>query len=208
MIKKSLLILSFLALVACSSEPTENTETTTSDKSVSTEIETASEIDESVEPETNIQDKTFGITPEEFGNRLSAEIKEVGIGDYDIQGFNIKEGKVNDVFSETLSDSIAMNGVVDKNGELKSVTFIMGQTDNVQNDIVNLSILSGLTARALTPGLPKEETAGELVKLMNKSINDFGEKGEGNNSKVIEDVKYTVSVDKMTGLWIIFEPAE
>lgn len=153
-----------------------------------------------------IQDKTFGITPSEFATRLSVEIKEVGLGDMAIGEFDIQQGEVNDAFSEMLSDAIAMNGIIDKNGELKSVTFIMGQTENGDTEIMNMVMMAGLSARAISPNQPKEQSAGALTDVVVQAVEQFGEKGEGKASKTVGNIKYSSMANSQSGIWAVIEP--
>jgi|GEM_PF-7093888 len=164
----------------------------------------AIEINSQVENEP-IQDKTFGITPDEFGSRLSAEAKEVGLGDIAVDKFSVTEGSVNDVFSEKISDAIAMNGTVDKNGELKSVTFIMGQTENGDTEIMNMMMMAGLSARAISPNQPKEQSAGVLTEVVVDAVKQFGEKGDGEASKIVGDIKYSSLANSQLGIWAVIE---
>ncbi|MGP5360513.1 hypothetical protein ACTXL1_06870 [Psychrobacter celer] len=152
-------------------------------------------------------DKTFGITPDEFGTLLSAEAEKVGLGDIAVGKFNVTEGAVNDVFIEKLSDAIAMNGTVDKNGELKGITFIMGQTDKGDTEIMNMMMMAGLSARAINPDQPKEQTAGALTEVVVEAMKQYGEKGEGKASKTVGDVKYSSIANGTIGLWAVIEPA-
>lgn len=201
MIKKGLLALSIMALVACGGEPSD----TTTDTEVA-ETKSATEVAQTEEQVE--QDKTFGITPDEFGKQFSDVASEAGLGNHDISNFNIKEGEVNDVFTEILSDAIALNGVVDKNGELKSLTYIMTGAEDAQTEVMNLAMMAGMTARALSPNLPKEETAGAVISLITESAEKFASEDEVKESKVVDNVEYTVMINKVTGLWVIFEPAE
>ncbi len=166
----------------------------------------AIEIKSKVDDTNTAQDKTFGITPDEFGSRLSAEAKEVGLGDIAVGKFNLEEGSVNDVFSEVISDAIAMNGTVDKNGELKSVTFIMGQTDNGDTEIMNMMMMAGLSARAISPDQPKEQSAGALTEVVVEAMKQYGESGEGKASKTVDNVKYSSTASETLGLWAVIEP--
>lgn len=161
---------------------------------------------ESVVENTIVQEKTFGITPAEFSSRLSAEAKEVGLGDFASGDFDIREGEVNDGFTEILSDAIAMNGTVDKNGELKSVTFIMGQTDNGDTEIMNMMMIAGLSARAISPDQPKEQSAGALTEVVVDAVQQYGESGDGEASKTVGDIKYTGMANGQLGIWAVIEP--
>lgn len=170
-------------------------------------VKTTEPVKEVIDSKITSQDKTFGITPEEFGRRLSAQGKELGI-DSEVGEFDIEEGSVNDIFSETLSDALAMNGSVDKNGELKGVTYIMGRTENGDKEIVTMMLMAGLTARALSPDLSKEQTAGVLSKIVLEAVQQFSDVGNGKSSTVVDGITYGAIASKSIGIWIYFEPAE
>lgn len=164
---------------------------------------------ESAEPITEAKstDKTFGITPAEFSRRFSHEAEEVGFGKVPHGDFETTKGAVNDSFSVILSEAIAMNGTVDKNGELKGITFIMGKTQNGDKEVINMAMMAGLSARAISPELPKEESAGTVMKVLGEAVEGFQENGEGESSTVVANVKYTAFASKTIGIWIILEPA-
>lgn len=180
-------------------------------------IEVKSQVDDTleakeskpVEPviETKSADKTFGITPAEFSRRFSTEAEEVGLGNVAYGDFETTKGTVNDSFSVTLSEAIAMSGSVDKNGELKGLTFIMGKTQNGDTEGLNMAMMAGLSARAISPDLPKEESAGTVMKVLAEALEGFQANGEGESSKVVDDVKYTAFASKTVGMWIVLEPA-
>ena len=159
-----------------------------------------------VEDVTETADKTFGITPLEFSRRFSAEAEKVGFGEVPYGDFETTKGAVNDTFSAMLSEAIAMNGTVDKNGELKGITFIMGKTQNGDKEGLSMVILAGLSARAISPDVPKEESAGTVMKVLEEALEGFQASGEGEASKVVNDVKYTASASKTIGIWIVLEP--
>lgn len=152
-------------------------------------------------------DKTFGITPLEFSRRFSTEAEEVGFGKVPYGDFETTKGAVNDSFSVILSEAIAMNGTVDKNGELKGITFIMGKTQNGDKEILNMAMMAGLSARSISPELPKEESAGTVMKVLGEAVEGFQENGEGEANKVVAGIKYTAFASKTVGVWIILEPA-
>lgn len=169
------------------------------------EVVEAEPVKATVTPEA--VDKTFGITPVEFSHRFSIEAEEVGFDNKVPYGdFETMKGAVNDVFTVILSDAIAMNGTVDKNGELKGITFLMGKTEKGDIEGLNMIILAGLSARAISPELPKEETAGTVMEIMSEAAEGFSETGEGESSKVVGDVKYTAIASQAMGIWIVLEP--
>ncbi len=163
---------------------------------------------ESVEPviEARSIDKTFGITPAEFSRQFSTEAEKVGFGKIPYGDFETVKGSVNDSFTLTLSEAITMNGIVDKNGELKGLTFIMGKTENGDTEGLNMVILAGLSARAISPELPKEESAGTLMKVLKEALEEFQENGKGEGSEIVENVKYTAIASQTMGMWVTLEP--
>lgn len=171
-------------------------------------VKTIEPVEEVIESKITPQDKTFGITPEEFGKRLSAQGKELGLDNAEVGKFDIQEGSVNDIFSENLSDAVGITGTVDKNGELKGVTYVMGRTDSGDKEIVTMMLMAGLTARALSPDLSKEQTAGVLSKIVLKAVQQFSDTGNGKSSTVVDGITYGAIASKSIGIWIYFEPAE
>lgn len=169
-------------------------------------------VDEPTEPVEEAvatpQEPTLGLTVDEYGNKYMTEVKELGLGDFEWGGVDLKEGAVNDTFTMKLSDAISLMGVVDKNGELKSLTYIMGKTNEGDKEALNMLMLAGITAKTLTPELPKEQTAGVVGKLTTEAVEKFSKEGEGNETKVVGDVKYTAMANEFTGLWIIFSPKD
>lgn len=150
------------------------------------------------------KEATLGLTPDEYGERYMAVAKEIGLGDYEWGGVELQEGAINDTFTIKLSEAISLLGVVAKNGELKSLTYIMGKTSEGDKEGVNMLMLAGISARALSPELPKEQTAGVVGNLLSSAVDKFSKEGEAKESKVVGDVKYTVIANKVTGLWIVF----
>lgn len=168
------------------------------------EVVEAEPVKATVTPEA--VDKTFGITPVEFSRRFSTEAEEVGFGKVPYGDFETTKGAVNDVFTVILSDAIAMNGTVDKNGELKGITFMMGKTENGDKEVITMAMMAGLSARAISPDLPKEQTGGAVFEVLGEAVEGFSETGEGESSKVVDDVKYTAFASKTVGIWVILEP--
>jgi hypothetical protein len=155
------------------------------------------------------QAKTFGITLDEFGQTFMAQAKDLGLGDHAWGSSpTLDKGAVNDSFTFMLSDDLAMNGTVDKNGELKGITYIMGKTDEGQKAAMNMIIFGGLTAKALNPNLPQKQTSEVVGELMISAADKFAETGSATETKTVGNVKYTVVASKTMGLWLAFEPAK
>lgn len=154
------------------------------------------------------QDKTFGITVPEYEKRILALAKDLGIGDFKGEPIKITKGEVNDTFTIKSNDSFGVVGIVDKNGELKGLTNILGKTEPGDNQGTSFLLMAGMDARVLVPDVPKEQVGEALFELMQKSIEEAKETGSSKNSKVVGAVNFTVSISKYTGIQIIFTPAE
>lgn len=151
-------------------------------------------------------DKTFDITPDEFGERFMKIAQDVGLGKTKWEHIELTKGSVNDTFTIPLGN-IAMVGSVDKNGKLKGLNYALSKTSDLKNEVISFAMMAGLSARAIDPTRPKEESAGEVVKLINAALEDFNAGGEGRKEKVIGKVRYIASVNKSTGINFAFEPA-
>ncbi|WP_201616469.1 zinc ribbon domain-containing protein [Psychrobacter urativorans] len=204
-------VILLLILAMCSSDPDETEATTAS----SAEVVNGEPTPESVVAETQAkkaqveeQNKTLGMTPDEFGERFMAQSKKLGLGEHAWDKVDIKEGAVNDTFTIKISDALVLNGGVDKNGELRSLTYIMGKTDKGDEAAMNMILLGGITARVLNPDLPKEQTSQVVGDLMISAANKFAQTGEATESKIVGDVKYGVIASKALGLWLYFESVE
>lgn len=160
-------------------------------------------------PKPVAQDKTFGMTVDSFGKALMVQAKDSGLGDH-AWGNNpkLREGAVNDSFTYMIRDDLAMNGTVDKNGELKGITYIMGKTDQGEEAALNMMVFGGLTARTLNPNVSPKQASGVVGELINIAIDKYEKTGSATETKTIGDVKYTVIASKSLGLWLAFEPAD
>lgn len=151
---------------------------------------------------------TLGITLNQFGTNFMANATELGLGDYSWDSNpDLTKGKVNDSFTLMLSDAIAMNGIVAKNGELKSITYIMGKTDEGDKAAMSMLIMGGLTAKSLNSDLPQKQTSEVIGELVTSAAKEFEKTGSATESKIVGSVKYTVIASKTIGLWLSFEPA-
>lgn len=155
-----------------------------------------------------VEVSTLGITLDQFGTNFMANASELGLGDYSWDSNpELTKGKINDSFTLMLSDAIAMNGIVAKNGELKSITYIMGKTDEGDKAAMTMLIMGGITAKSLNPDLPQKQTSEVIGELVTSAAKEFEKTGSATESKIVGSVKYTVIASKTIGLWLSFEPA-
>ena len=204
-------LLSF-AIVAVNLDETDIPESTEESEKVSKneQIEEKSdEVEKVAENEQIEEEPTLGLTVKEFGQRYNAKAKEMDLSDQaqiDWSDVEIKEGAVNDTFTKMIRDDLALNGVVSKNGELKSLTYILGKTQQGEEAFLTTLIVGGVTAGALNPDLPKSQTVEVASNLLVNGVKSYSENSEGISESVqVEDVRYGVVINQVTGVWMFFE---
>jgi hypothetical protein len=98
-----------------------------------------------------------------------------------------------------------MTGTVN-NGMLREVLFIMTNSNEAENPVPNLFIVTGTTSNILNSKNTKEGT-DSLIDLIKKSMEGMETK-ENTHSKVIGDVKYYAISSPEMGLWVGFSPKD
>lgn len=148
-------------------------------------------------------DKTFGITADEYRKRLKEVSKELSGSKFSAVNFNedsidFKKGTVDDSFTIQVNDKVFVEGVLDKNGEVKSVT----------SNASNMSVMLLLSVKALNPSLTNDEATVISDKLI-EDIFEEPKSDEGKEiTKTIGNVKYTILLNKDVGLQAELTPAD
>lgn len=166
-----------------------------------------------VEPEPTIEktkinspvvksEKTFGITADEYRKRLKEVSKELSSSKFSALNFNedsinFKKGAVDDSFTIQVNNKVFVEGVLDKNGDIKSVTSKDG----------NMPVMLLLSVKALNPSL----TNDEATIISDKLIEDIFEEPKSEDGREITrttgNVKYTILANKAVGLQAALTPA-
>ena len=145
------------------------------------------------------------MTPEQFRQKFNAQLKALNIETIrPVAEFDIKTGDVRDTFQVMFSQDVALTGTVNKGGSLRELIFIVSGTKEYEKAMMNLLILSGITAQVISPDT---EAGNELVKLISAALKNIGQE-ENTHKKVIGDVKYYALANEVTGLWVGVSPAE
>lgn len=222
-----LLLLSiFLMNLGASSDTSDNVESAVQSESTSTPESVGSvEVEPTIKPESIKLEsaptpepvaiaevdraKTLGLTPDEFGKRFVVAAEEFGLDKFPWSKVELSKGSVNDTFTKKIRKDLAMTGVVDKNGELKSITYILGQTDEGDQAALTMLMVGGATARVLNPDLPKEQTSKVASELLMNTAKKFTNGGDSvSDSVVVDGVKYGVTASDVIGLWLYFEAVD
>lgn len=159
-------------------------------------------------PESSVKkaETSLGMTPEQFREKFNFTLHSLDIDSISpLSEFDIKKGSVFDSFQVLFSKDVAMIGTVTKDGQLREVTFIMGKTDQYEQAMHDLLIVSGISAKVVSP---EDDKAGNtVVKLITEALKNI-EKEDNSHSKIIGNVKYYAMANVNTGLWVGISPAE
>ncbi|MBB4835451.1 hypothetical protein [Acinetobacter schindleri] len=146
---------------------------------------------------------SLGMTPEQFRQKFNAQLKALDIETIrPVAEFDIKEGSVRDTFQIMFTQYVGLTGTVNKDGSLRELIFTVGGTEESEKAMMDLLIMSGITAQVISPGT---EAGNELVKLITAALKNIG-KEENTHKKVIGDVEYYALANEITGLWVGVSP--
>jgi len=153
-----------------------------------------------VKAEANI-----GMTPEQFRQKFNRQLKTLDIETIrPLAEFDIKTGDVRDTFQIIFSQDVGLTGTVNKDGSLRELIFIVGGTKEYEKAMIDLLILSGITANIISPDT---EAKNELIKLITAALKHIDQE-ENTHKKVIGAVEYYALANEVTGLWVGVSPAE
>ena len=163
--------------------------------------------DVKTEPVVEKVETNLGITPEQFRKKFNAQLKKHDISFIRPLGeFDINQGDVRDSFLVQFSDDLGMTGTVNKDGMLREVLFIMTNSNETENPVPNMLIVTATTSNILNSKNTKDG-ADTLIDLIKKSMEGMETK-ENTHSKVIGDVKYYAIASPEMGLWVGFSPKD
>ena len=147
----------------------------------------------------------LGMTAETFRKEFNAQLKTLKIDSIRPLGeFEIETGKVRDSFQVMFSDDVGMTGILNKDGLLREITFIVGGTNNYERATMDLLIVSGVTAKVISP---KDDVGKELVKLITAALKNIDQENNS-HKKVFGNVEYYALANQATGLWVGVGPVE
>ncbi len=204
MISFGWLILGFIAFALIPTPPKSGADDTIPEHTVAT-AEPKAEKTAEIKPEplpAKVEDN-LGMTPEQFRKDFNAQLKVLDIESISpVAEFDMRTGDVRDAFQVLFTNDVAMVGTVNKDGNLREVTLILGGTKNYEAAMMQLLILSGITTRIVsnTP-----EAGEELLILISDAMKNI-EKDNNSHTKIVGDVKLHAIANKVTGLWATISP--
>lgn len=184
-----------------STAPTEESKAPT-EESKAPIAQASVESKEPVAPQVK-EDANLGFTPEEFRQKFNAKLKDIDINSLrPLAEFSIKEGSVRNTFTESITPAISLIGAVSKQGgKVESLSLIYNNSEPESQGMFFI-VLAGLLIQSTNddPEAPKK-----VVNILQSAIENF-DKAENNHSKIVGDVKYSASSNKVTGTWFNIDP--
>ena len=191
-----------LALVGVFAPEVENKEAQTAAPAVQNEVQpkVAEKEVQPVKAEANL-----GMTPEQFRQKFNAQLKTLKIDTVrPLAEFDIETGDKRDTFQVMFSKDVGMTGIVNKDGFLREIVFIVGGTDDHENATLDMIILTGISSRIFTPEINASQ---DLLDLMTQALKNMDE-ANNMHKKTIGNVEYYALANEATGLWVGISPVE
>lgn len=149
------------------------------------------------------EDANLGFTPEEFRQKFNEKLKDADIKSLrPLAEFSISEGSVKNTFTESITPAISLIGAVSKQGgKVESLTLIYDNSEPESQGMFFI-VLAGLLTQSTNndPEAPKK-----IVNILQSAVENF-DKAENTHSKIVGDVKYSASSNKITGTWFNIDP--
>ncbi len=178
-----LLVIIVVVFKACSSD--------SNDKAVSVESKQKTQVPEKVESKP-VQ-KTLGITPQEYADRINPIIKKFE-KPYRVDGSSVKSGEVNDIFSANLGPYASLVASVSKaNGEIQELTLI-GAGDGKPTSGLEIMMMASAALASAAPGADFREVFKKLPSMMD------------GNPEIYGKVRLSVKKSDQVGTWFFATP--
>lgn len=163
----------------------------------------------SKEPLKEIKVETnLGMTPEEFRLGFNNRLNELDIDAIrPLAEFHIKNGDVRDVFQIPFSNEINMTGIVNKDGMLREITFIIMPNKDSEQTMMEALILIGTASNTVNANSEKEKIGKAVTGLITKALEGV-DKENNTHNQVVGGIKYYALASEYTGLWFGMSPAE
>lgn len=147
---------------------------------------------------------SLGMTPEQFRQAFNKQLKTLKIDTIrPLAEFDIEKGETQDIFQVMFSTDVGMTGIVNKEGFLRELVFIVGGTDNTENATLDMIILTGISSQIFTP---QTNISPDILDLMTQALKDL-DVADNMHKKTIGHIEYFATANRVTGLWVGISPA-
>lgn len=156
--------------------------------------------------QNQLENKTFAITAEEYRTNMVAVVKQMGIEGFNWDTLNLETADGEDYFALMLNDTVGTKGTVNKAGQLKTITYVLAQNENMEEDLYGLIAVAGISASILNPAINKEDAEAKIVALLTKTAKQAETTGIAEDSLEDNGLKYAMKVDNHQGVWLVISP--
>lgn len=133
----------------------------------------------------------LGITPKQLGADIDRLLKETVGTDTNLRFVEVD----GNIYIFDMGDGAKWYGDIDKTGNAVTSTYTIKYNGDEKGETTALLFFVAATARSLSPELPKEKTAGEVVGVMNDAMTEFLETSKASTkTKIVGNVKYIAEI--------------
>lgn len=133
----------------------------------------------------------LGITPKQLGADIDRLLKETVGTDTNLKSVEVD----GNIYIFDMGDGAKWYGDIDKTGNAVTSTYTIKYNGDEKGETTALLFFVAATARSLSPELPKEKTAGEVVGVMNDAMTEFLETSKSSTkTKIVGNVKYIAEI--------------
>lgn len=133
----------------------------------------------------------LGITPKQLGADIDRLLKETVGTDTNLRSVEVD----GNIYIFDMGDGAKWYGDIDKTGNVVTSTYTIKYNGDEKGETTALLFFVAATARSLSPELPKEKTAGEVVGVMNDAMTEFLETSKASTkTKIVGNVKYIAEI--------------
>lgn len=166
-------------------------------------VQATSAMDNNKNKVESTQQKSLGLTPEEFRQSFNSIIGQIDT-DWKMAELDIEKGEVNDTFKRILSKQIAIIGTVNKtDGLLLEIMVIASGSSDPLDNIKTVSVLLAVS-QSVNKNIPKEKNSKVVSDMVQTAIKNI-KTGEA-IEKTVGNLKYTASASELFGLMFSISP--
>lgn len=149
----------------------------------------------------------FGITAEEYRTQMVTAVKQMGIKGFNWENLNLETGDNADYFALMLNDTVGTKGTVSKTEQLQTITYVLAQNDNMEEDLYAVISLAGISSNIVNKGITKKEAEAKIVELLTKTAKQAETTGMAEDALAYKGLLYAMKFDKNQGVWLVIKPA-
>ncbi|OOR90244.1 hypothetical protein B0181_05065 [Moraxella caviae] len=148
--------------------------------------------------------KDLGLTPKQINDGVETILKDAFSqisSDQAVKDWNTPIVVQDDMFVVNFSPALSLDGGIAKNGNVYEMKYSALAAQATPEEMMFFAFHAGALARTLSPELDKEQSAGEVVKLLSDVVTKASETKEvANNEVAIGKIVYKVGANPDKGI--------